>query len=91
MNQVKKAMKGRLLSLNEYDGPFRQSEIPKFMRRNGNASVRIDKMDMITCQQLSQPSSSSKPESELSPILQPDDCNNNEVGGDVDIGIISAS
>ncbi|ODM99831.1 hypothetical protein Ocin01_06859 [Orchesella cincta] len=47
---VKNQMKGRTLSLNEYTGPMKQSEIPKFMRRNGSLSVRLSKLDIVDTQ-----------------------------------------
>lgn len=46
VQHVTKKMKGRQLSLNEYTGPMRQNEIPKFMRRNWNASVRLNKLEI---------------------------------------------
>lgn len=45
MCEVHEQMKGRQLSLNEYTGPMKQSEIPKFMRRNWNVAVRINKLE----------------------------------------------
>jgi len=38
---AKDKMKGRQVEINEYHGPVKQSEIPKFMRRNGHVSVLI--------------------------------------------------
>lgn len=50
MNKVKEKMKGRQFSLNEYTGPMKQSDIPKFMRRNWNVCVRLNKLDISSLQ-----------------------------------------
>lgn len=50
MNEVKEKMKGRKVSLNEYAGPMKQCDIPKFMRRNWNVCVRLNKLDINSLQ-----------------------------------------
>jgi hypothetical protein len=44
---AKDKMRGRSVYINEYQGPLKQSEIPKFMRRNGNLAVRMPKVNAI--------------------------------------------
>ncbi|CAL8093048.1 unnamed protein product [Orchesella dallaii] len=72
IHQVKKNMKGRTLSLNEYAGPMKQSEIPKFMRRNGSVSVRLNKLEIIDTQFSPSPSLSSSSVLQL-PTVPPSD------------------
>jgi len=84
VNQAKEMMKGRTLCLNDYNGPMKQSEIPKFMRRNGNVSVRLNKLEVSR----QQPSSSTSI-LVAAPLAS---CNSSsgEVA-DVDNGILSVS
>jgi len=42
---AKKKLFGRVVSINEYHGPLKQSEIPKFIRRNGSVVVRMNKIN----------------------------------------------
>jgi hypothetical protein len=44
---AKDKMKNRNISINDYNGPMKQSEIPQFMRRNDKSTVQLNRVDVV--------------------------------------------